>query len=63
MPRLLLGITEHESISGALLAVIDDLKSVGDIKVIVTRGSRQFMTEEVPGALVDELEWHQWKKV
>jgi hypothetical protein len=65
MPNVLLGVTDHESISGALLAVIDGLKALEDIyvKVVATNASQQFITEEVPGALVDAHEWHQWKKV
>jgi hypothetical protein len=63
MPNVLLGVTDHESISGVLLALIDSLKAVGDVKVVVTEASQQFVTEEVPGALVDAHEWHQWKQV
>ena len=63
MRNVLLGVSDHESVSGALLAVIDALKAVGTVKVVMTQGGQRFMTEDVPGALVDEHEWHQWKKV
>lgn len=63
MTNVLLGVTDHESVSGALLALVDGLKAVGPVKIVVTKGSQRFVTEEVPGALVDEHEWHQWNKV
>ena len=64
MPSVLLGVSDHESVTGILLAMIDALKAGGNqVQVVVTKGSQRFFTEDVPGALVDEHEWHQWEKV
>ena len=64
MPSVLLGVSDHESVTGILLAMIDALKAGGNqVQVVVTKGSQRFLTEDVPGALVDEHEWHQWEKV
>lgn len=63
MTHVLLGVSEHESISGALLAAIDELKTLSSVKIVATKAAQQFITEEIPGVLEDEQEWHQWKKV
>jgi hypothetical protein len=63
MQNVILGVTDHESAGGSLLHLLDQLKQGGDVKVILTAASRKFVGEHIPGALIDEHEWHQWQRV
>jgi hypothetical protein len=62
LKNLLLGVTEHKS-ARHTSKLIAELAKAFHVRVILTEGSKKFVSEVPPCAVDDAHEWHEWKQV
>ena len=61
-PTLLLGVCDH-STAAATPELIQTLRVTYEVRLVLTQGSKIFLSAIPKGAVDDEQEWYQWHQV